>query len=117
MDRTLRERRLHARFRAPVVDGIRAVLRPGHVVSLVDLGSGGALIHGSRPLRPGARVHLQLEIANRRYGIAAEILRCTVASLDAIHGAQYRGALRFDTRCNVWEEASAGAERLASPAG
>lgn len=101
----MKERRRHARFRAPVVDAIRAVLRPGCLVSVVDLSAGGALIHGSRPLRPGSRVHLQLVIADRRFGIAAQILRCAVASLDATNGVQYRGAVKFDTRCNVWESA------------
>jgi hypothetical protein len=32
------------------------------------------------------------------------VLRCAVASLDSRQGVQYRGALRFDHRCDVlWE--------------
>lgn len=98
------ERRRHARFSAPMVDRIRAVLRPGHLVSLVDLSAGGALIQTSRPLRPGARVHLQMHVATRRYALAAEVLRCSIASLDGRTGAQYRGALRFDARCDFWHQ-------------
>jgi hypothetical protein len=40
----------------------------------------------------------------RRLGIAAHVLRCSVASLDSRAGVQYRGALRFDHRCEgIWE--------------
>jgi hypothetical protein len=74
-------------------------------VSLVDLSSGGALIQGPRPLRPGARVHLQLLTGTRRLGIAAHVLRCSVASLDSRQGVQYRGALKFDHRCDAFWEA------------
>jgi hypothetical protein len=32
------------------------------------------------------------------------VLRCSVASLDSRAGVQYRGALRFDHRCEgIWE--------------
>jgi hypothetical protein len=40
----------------------------------------------------------------RRIGIAAHVLRCAVISLDARHGVQYRGALKFDQRFDLlWE--------------
>ena len=60
MAQPLIDRRADARFGHPVIAGTQAILRPGYAVSLVDLSSGGALIQGPRPLRPGARVHLQL---------------------------------------------------------
>jgi hypothetical protein len=87
-----------------VIAGTQAILRPGYEVSLVDLSAGGALIQGPRPLRPGARVHLQLLTGTRRLGIAAHVLRCAVASLDSRQGVQYRGAVRFERRCDsLWE--------------
>jgi hypothetical protein len=89
-----------------VITGTQAILRPGYAVSLVDLSSGGALIQGPRPLRPGARVHLQLLTGTRRLGIAAHVLRCSVASLDSRQGVQYRGALKFERRCDALWEAS-----------
>jgi len=105
MDQPIVERRHDTRFGQPVISGTRALLRPGYAVSLVDLSCGGALIQGPRPLRPGARVHLQLLMRTRRLGIAAHVLRCAVASLDSRHGVQYRGALKFDHRCDgLWEE-------------
>jgi hypothetical protein len=106
MAQPLIDRRADARFGQPVIAGTQAILRPGYAVSLVDLSSGGALIQGPRPLRPGARVHLQLLTGTRRLGIAAHVLRCSVASLDSRQGVQYRGALKFERRCDALWEAS-----------
>ncbi len=104
MAQPLTDRRADTRFGQPVIAGTQAILRPGYAVSLVDLSAGGALIQGPRPLRPGARVHLQLLTGTRRLGIAAHVLRCSVASLDSRQGVQYRGALRFERRCDaLWE--------------
>jgi hypothetical protein len=104
MAQPLTDRRADTRFGQPVIAGTQAILRPGYAVSLVDLSAGGALIQGPRPLRPGARVHLQLLTGSRRLGIAAHVLRCSVASLDSRQGVQYRGALRFERRCDtLWE--------------
>ena len=61
MAQPLTDRRADARFGQPVIAGTQAILRPGYAVTLIDLSSGGALIQGPRPLRPGARVHLQLQ--------------------------------------------------------
>jgi hypothetical protein len=104
MDQPLVDRRVDARFAQPAIAHTQAILRPGYVVSLIDLSSGGAMIQGPRPLRPGARVHLQLVIGSRRLALGAQVLRCAVASLDAGQGVQYRGALKFDHRCDaLWE--------------
>jgi hypothetical protein len=104
MAQPLIDRRADTRFGQPAIAGTHAILRPGYAVSLVDLSSGGALIQGPRPLRPGARVHLQLQTGTLRLGISAHVLRCSVASLDSRQGVQYRGALRFDHRCDaLWE--------------
>jgi hypothetical protein len=94
MDQPLMDRRLDMRFRQPAIAGTQAILRPGYTVNLIDLSSGGALIEGPRPLRPGSRVHLQLTTKSRRLGIVAHVLRCSVA-----------GALNFDQRCEaIWED-------------
>jgi hypothetical protein len=104
MDQPLVDRRLDVRFGQPAISGTQAILRPGYSVSLIDLSPGGALIEGPRPLRPGSRVHLQLTTGTRRVGIIAHVLRCAVASLGAGQGVQYRGALKFDQRCDaLWE--------------
>jgi hypothetical protein len=118
MDHPLVDRRLDTRFEQPAIAGTQAILRPGYSVALIDLSSGGALIQGPRPLRPGARVHLQLVTGNRRIGIGAHVLRCAVASLDAGHGVQYRGALKFDHRCDMpWEAGTLDGYLFPSTAG
>ncbi len=104
MDRPLVDRRLDERFGQPAIAGTQAILRPGYSVTLIDLSAGGALIEGLRPLRPGMRVHVQLVSGTHRFGITAHVLRCAVASLDSDAGVRYRGALRFDERCEaIWE--------------
>ena len=104
MDRPLVDRRVDERFGQPAIAGTQAILRPGYSVALIDLSAGGALIEGPRPLRPGMRVHVQLVSGTHRFGITAHVLRCSVASLDSDAGVRYRGALRFDERCEaIWE--------------
>lgn len=102
-------RRMDSRFAPPDQNAARATLRPGCVVSLVDVCRGGALVEGPRPMRPGARVHLQVTTAARTFAIEAQVLRCAVWILDPIEGVRYRGALRFDQRIDwTWGDASRG---------
>ena len=83
---------------------LHATLRPGCSVRVVDLSQGGALVEGERPLRPGARVHLQVGARARIFAVTARILRCAVWQLHPIHGVTYRGALQFENRCEpIWE--------------
>lgn len=103
MDHSLVERRRDARFGDASVVGVRATLRPGCLVSVVDLSAGGALVEALRPLRPGARVHLQVATARRTVAVAAHILRCSVWAVDP-HGVRYRGALRFDQPLDLLRE-------------
>lgn len=99
----MNERRRDSRFSQHVIAAMRAVLRPGRSVSLVNLSAGGALVESQRPLRPGSSVHLQVIAGDRAIGVAARVLRCAVAAIDA-EGVQYRGALIFQERCEtLWE--------------
>ncbi len=82
----------------------QATLRPGCDVSVIDLSSGGALVQGHRPLRPGARVHVRFETEGRTVSLAAHVLRCMVWSLTGEEGVVYRGALRFEAPCVSLEE-------------
>lgn len=99
MVRPLTERRAHSRFGHPTISALRAVLRPGHPVSVVNLSAAGALIDGQRPLRPGSRVFLQITVAGQTGGRSAHVLRSAVASLEEA-GVQYRSAIAFD---NPWD--------------
>lgn len=96
MDHHVTERREDARFAPPPRVDVRATLRPGCVVVLLDVSARGALVQAARPLRPGARVHLQVLTPSRRCSMVATVLRCMVWSLVGTDGVIYRGALRFD---------------------
>jgi hypothetical protein len=105
MDQSIAERRVDPRIGQPAIAEMRAMLRPGVPVVLHNLSAGGVLIEGPRPLKPGSRVHMQLVNGNRRFGLAARVVRCAVSSLD--QGIQYRGALKFDHRCpELWEQST-----------
>jgi hypothetical protein len=109
---------MDSRFNPPDPTAARATLRPGCVVSLVDVSRGGALLEGPRPLRPGARVHLQVTTSARTFAIEAQVLRCAVWILDPIDGVRYRGALRFDQRVDwAWGESSRGGYSVPESAG
>jgi hypothetical protein len=84
--------------------GVRATLRPGCSVCVVDLSAGGALVQGGRPLRPGARVHVHVMTAAGTFTVTARVLRCAVWALHPTDGATYRGALQFDTRWESFQE-------------
>ena len=94
------DRRCAARFDSGLIGRLRATLRPGNVVVLRNLGSGGALVHSARPLRPGAHVHIQIAGATEVVRIGARVLRCGVAALSA-DGTVYLGALQFDSPCEL----------------
>jgi hypothetical protein len=101
----LRDRRCEPRYGWSPEDISQATLRPGCVVRVVDLSAGGALVQANRPLRPGARLHFQLVLRQRTFGLIARVLRCDVSALDSPEGITYRGALQFEERCELWEAA------------
>jgi len=84
---------------------MRARMRPGHRLVVVDLSAGGALVEAGRPLRPGSCVEVQLETDARRGMVAARVVRCTVAAIDAESGVTYRAGLSFNDTCDWVREA------------
>jgi PilZ domain len=104
VEQSLADRRVEARFPPSPVLPMRATLRPGFNVRVVNLSGGGALLQGARAFRPGSRVHLQLVTSTRTLVLAAHVLRCAVWALDDLDGVTYRGALRFEQRCeSIWD--------------
>jgi hypothetical protein len=91
------ERRAHERADGSWSRSIRAVLVPGQRIALVNISRGGALVDGSRPMRPGTRVMLQLTAPGAALGLSARVVRCLVRAV-AAEGIVYRAALRFDER-------------------
>lgn len=107
MEQQVIDRRHNPRFAASVHGGVRATLRPGCVVLLVDISAGGTLVEAPRPLRPGASVHLRVTTAGRAIAVTAHVLRCMVWSIDPLEGVRYRGALKFDRNVD-WGLTNAG---------
>jgi hypothetical protein len=99
VDQSVVDRRQAPRFRD--LPAARATLRPGCPVVLVDLSTTGALVQGERPLRPGGRVHLQVVTPRQTCSLAAVVVRCAVWAVDPDRGVIYRGALKFDQRCDL----------------
>ena len=103
MDRpVMADRRAEPRTAPPAGTDIAATLRPGYAVLLVNVSARGALVQAPRPLRPGARIHLQVVVGSRRVMVGAWVQRCAVSSLQAGTGVLYRGALTFEERVH-WQ--------------
>lgn len=97
MDRAVSpDRRQASRFIVGAHGGMRGTLRPGCAATIVDVSAGGTLVETSRPLRPGAAVHLRIRTGSRAIAVNARVLRCAVWSIDPLDGVRYRGALGFD---------------------
>ena len=91
------DRRAEARFAGA---GMRARVRPGYRLIVIDLSARGALVEAGRPLRPGSSVDVHLETEARCGSVAAKVVRCSVAAIDSQSGTTYRAALRFNERCD-----------------
>ena len=112
------DRRQEGRFAPPADRHIRATLRPGCEVTLVDVCGRGACVQAPKPLRPGSRVHLQVVVAARRLAVAGQVLRCMVWCLEPGSGVVYRAAVRFDDSIEWhWAEPARRGQRLPEQAG
>jgi hypothetical protein len=74
---------------------MRARVRPGREVTVLDLSSGGALIEADHRLLPGSLVELQLAGADGRLAVRGRVLRCSVSSLHPSR-ITYRAAVAFE---------------------
>ncbi len=85
--------------------GLRARVRPGYRLLIIDLSCSGALVEALRPLRPGSFVDVHLESEARDAMVAARVVRCAVAAIDSEIGVTYRAALCFSESCDWIREA------------
>lgn len=74
---------------------MRARMRPGYEVVLVDVSAGGALVETARRLLPGSFIELHLASAARAMSVRGRVIRCTVSRLRPA-SVWYRGAIKFD---------------------
>jgi hypothetical protein len=86
--------------------GVRARVRLGHRLVVVDVSARGALVEGQCPLRPGSRVEVQLESEARGSMVAARVTRCLVSAIDPECGVTYRAALSVADSCDWVREAA-----------
>ena len=100
------ERRKDKRWSAAAIRVLHATLRPGRHVEMVDVSASGAQVQTDLPLRPGARVLIRVTTEDFSLSLSAHVVRCAVSAIHPELGVTYRGALRFDDRC----------QRLAEPA-
>jgi hypothetical protein len=84
---------------------MRARVRPGHRLTVIDVSPGGALVEMERALRPGTRVDVQLETDAQRGTVSARVVRCAVAAIHSEAGITYRAALAFLETCDWMREA------------
>lgn len=90
------DRRLARRRQRVQEHGIvHARVRPGHVVTLIDVSAGGVLVETTHRLLPGTNVELQVETHTRRANLRGRVLRCAVVRVRPA-SIWYRGAIMFD---------------------
>lgn len=78
---------------------MRARVRHGHRLRVLDVSSEGALVEAGGPLRPGSDVELQVEHNDRKASFGATVVRCDVSAISAQRGTTYRAGLAFRETC------------------
>lgn len=73
---------------------VRAVLRSGASVRLVNVARCGALVETTMRLRPGTRTTIQLTTGDQCCALSARIVRCRVSKLNPL---RYEAAFVFDS--------------------
>ena len=100
------ERRRECRLDAgSLPDGVRARIRPGHQVRVVNASPSGLLIEGASRLLPGRAVSVHVDWNDQQHLSQARVLRCEVSSL-LPHAVVYRSALAMEHTV-AWFEALA----------
>ena len=85
---------------------LRARVRTGHTLAIVNVSTAGALVETACQLRPGSRVDVHLERDHHRRLVRAIVDRCWVATIDGRAGILYRAALCFTERCEWVREST-----------
>jgi hypothetical protein len=95
--RLFEDRRAHVRVRPVQLDRpMLARLKPGPLLTLIDVSAGGALIQTPARLTPGAHVLIEFLAPGTRRGtvLRSRVMRSQVTGLDGC--VRYRGACSFD---------------------
>jgi hypothetical protein len=74
---------------------LRARVRPGRDVRVIDYSRGGALVQSTSRLLPGSHVELQLRIGEWQWNTAGQVIRCQVWALAVDERVRYRAGVQF----------------------
>jgi hypothetical protein len=74
---------------------VRARVRPGRDVRLIDLSRGGALVQATSQLLPGSEIELQLNIGEWHWSAGGQVVRSRVWALALDEHVRYRAAVQF----------------------
>lgn len=74
---------------------MRACIRPGRDVRVIDVSRGGALVQSTSRLLPGSGVELLLKIGTHRWVASGHVVRCRVWALALEERVRYRAAIHF----------------------
>ena len=76
-------------------------MRPGQLVTLLNITSRAALVESEARLRPGTTTELRLGLHAGRASVRGRLDRCYVAALEPL---RYRGLLVFENRLDLADE-------------
>jgi hypothetical protein len=82
---------------------VRARVRPGHLVTVIDVSAGGVCVETDRRLLPGSCVELHMESETRRACLRGSVVRCAVSRVQPA-AISYRGAIAFDRHLPWFED-------------
>jgi hypothetical protein len=89
------DRRHFVRAVVAAPTAIRARVRPGRDVRLIDYSRGGALVQSTSRLLPGSHVELQLSTGQWQWSCTAQVIRAQVWALVLEEHVRYRVAVQF----------------------
>jgi hypothetical protein len=76
----------------------KAILRPGHEITLVNVAKGGVLIQTRTRVLPGKRVDVQLLGDRGRQAVAGKVVRCRLLGLSPL---SYEAAIALEEELAV----------------
>lgn len=107
LERSRPERRGHRRHQAHELQWLRAArLSGGHLVKIVDLSAGGALLDSPVSLRPDSLLTLDIEGRGFDQSIPFRVVRCQIGAL-LPERPVYRGACQFTSLIELPTESGA----------
>ena len=113
-DRAPDRRQARRRQRVEEHGIVRARVRAGRRVAILNVSAGGALVETAHRLLPGSTVELYIEGDNRQTTVRGRVLRCAVSRVRPVF-VSYRGAIVFDGHLPWFVDDESGGYSLHTP--